>query len=426
MRLPTVTYANDLDFARHMDETDPLRAFREEFLFPNRAGDNVVYLAGNSLGLQPRSATGYVLEELGEWARLGVEGHFQARHPWLLYHEFLTEMTARLMGANPSEVISMNSLTVNLHLMLVSFYKPTKERFKILIESNAFPSDRYAVASQAQFHGYDPKEAILELIPREGEMTLRQEDIETYIEKHGKDIAVVLLGQVNYLTGQAFDLLRLAELSHEHGCIFGANLAHGAGNLRLNLHGEDVDFAVWCGYKYLNAGPGAVAGCFVHDRFEESFDLPRFAGWWGHNKETRFEMGPEFDPLPGAEGWQVSNPPIFQMAALRASLELFDKATMHALRKKSVLLTGYLEFLLKTIPKEACSVITPSDPDQRGAQLSLKVPKQPQQFLRQLRDNGVIADFREPDIVRVAPAPLYCSFEDVYKFGQVMTKFAEK
>ncbi|HEY9681244.1 MAG TPA: kynureninase [Oculatellaceae cyanobacterium] len=426
MTTPTVTYANDLDFAKHMDETDPLRVFRQEFLFPNRAGDSIVYLAGNSLGLQPRSATGYVLEELGEWARLGVEGHFQARHPWLLYHEFLTEMTARLVGANPSEVITMNSLTVNLHLMLVSFYKPTKERFKILIESDAFPSDRYAVASQAKFHGYDPKEAILELAPRQGELTLRQEDIEEFIQKHGNEIAVVLIGQVNYLTGQAFDLLRLAELSHEHGCIFGTNLAHGAGNLRLNLHGDDVDFAVWCGYKYLNAGPGAVAGCFVHDRYEESFDLSRFAGWWGHNKETRFEMGPEFDPLPGAEGWQISNPPIFQMAALRASLELFDKATMYALRKKSVLLTGYLDFLLKPISSDICTIITPSDPEQRGAQLSLKVPKQPQQFVRQLKDHGVICDFREPDIVRVAPAPIYCSFEDVYKFGQVMTKFANK
>ena len=424
MTSPTVTFANDLDFANHMDEKDVLRPFRSEFLFPTRAGDNAVYLAGNSLGLQPRSAGGYVLEELGEWARLGVDGHFQARHPWLLYHEFVTEMSARLVGADPAEVVAMNSLTVNLHLMLVSFYKPTKERFKILIESDAFPSDRYAVASQVQFHGYNPKEAILELTPRPGESLLRQEDIDECIEKHGSEIAVVLIGNVNYLTGQAFDLLHLSELSHAHGCIFGANLAHGAGNLRLNLHGDDVDFAVWCSYKYLNAGPGGIAGCFVNDRYAESFELSRFAGWWGHNKETRFEMGPDFDPMPGADGWQVSNPPIFQLAALRASLELFDKATMHALRKKSILLTGYLEFLLKTVPPAVCTIVTPDDPEQRGAQLSLRVPKQPQQFLRQLRDNGVIADYREPDIIRVAPAPLYCSFQDVWKFGQVMHKFA--
>lgn len=424
MTLPTVTFANDLDFAKHMDEKDPLRGYREEFLFPSRAGSDAVYFAGNSLGLQPRGVGGYLLEELGEWARLGVEGHFQARHPWLLYHEFVTDMTARLVGALPIEVVAMNSLTANLHLMLVSFYRPTRERFKILIESDAFPSDRYAVASQAQLHGYDPREAILELKPRDGEYTLRMEDIEQFIEKHGKEISVVLLGNVNYLTGQAFDLKRLAAAAHAQGCIFGTNLAHGVGNLRLNLHDDEVDFAVWCSYKYLNAGPGAIAGCFVHERYAESFDLPRLAGWWGHNKETRFQMGPDFDPLPGAEGWQLSNPPIFQLAALRASLELFDKASMQFLRKKSVLLTGYLDFLMKTIPREFCTVITPEDPEQRGAQLSIRVANQPQQLLRKLRDNGIICDFREPDVVRAAPAPLYCSFEDVYKFGLVMSKFA--
>ena len=424
MSTPTVAFANDIDFARMMDEKDPMRGYREEFLFPTRAGSDAIYLAGNSLGLQPRSVGGYLLEELGEWAKLGVEGHFQARHPWVLYHEFVTEMMARLVGATPIEVVAMNTLTVNLHLMLVTFYKPTKERHKILIEADAFPSDRYAVMSQIKLHGYEPAEALLELKPRQGESTLRPEDIDELIEKHGDEIAVILLGDVNYLTGQAFDLGRIAYVAHEKGCYFGVNLAHGAGNLRLNLHGDEVDFGVWCSYKYLNAGPGGIAGCFVHEKYSEAYDMPRLAGWWGHNKETRFEMGNEFDPLPGAEGWQLSNPPIFQLAALCASLEVFDKASMTALRKKSVLLTGYCEFLLNSIPKEFCTIVTPTDPDQRGAQLSLKVGKQAPQLVRQFRDNGVICDFREPDIVRIAPAPLYCSFYDVYKFGLVMHKFA--
>jgi kynureninase len=426
MTLPTVDFANDLDFAVHMDERDPLRGYREEFLFPSRAGNDVIYMAGNSLGLQPRTAGGYVLEEMGEWARLGVDGHFQARHPWLLYHEFVSEMLARLVGALPLEVVTMNSLTVNLHLMLVSFYRPSKTRFKILIESDAFPSDRYAVVSQLQMRGYDPKEALLELSPRAGESLLRIEDVEEFIAKNGSEIALVFLGNVNYLTGQAFDLCRLAAVSHNQGCLFGANLAHGAGNLQLNLHDDQVDFAVWCSYKYLNAGPGAIAGCFVHEKHAESFDIPRLAGWWGHNKETRFEMGPIFDPLPGCEGWQLSNPPILQIAALRSSLELFDKASMLALRKKSCLLTGYLDFLLKDLPKTFCSVITPENPEERGAQLSIRVFDDAQKILRQLRDKSIICDFREPDIIRAAPAPLYCSFQDVYKFGLAMQQLAVK
>ncbi|NMO14674.1 kynureninase [Pyxidicoccus fallax] len=408
-------------FARGLDAEDPLRAFRDEFLFPKGPdGKPVVYLAGNSLGLQPRNAGRYIQEELEDWARLGVEGHHEGRHPWLHYHELVTEQAARLVGAKPLEVVVMNTLTVNLHLMMVSFYRPTKQRFKILMEGGAFPSDQYAVASQVRFHGYDVREAVLELKPRAGEETLRTEDILGMIDRHGHEVALVLLGSVNYLTGQAFDIPAITKAAHAKGCMVGFDLAHGAGNLKVSLHDDGPDFAVWCSYKYLNGGPGNLGGVFVHERHAHEKDLPRFEGWWGHDKKTRFQMGPTFEPLPGAEGWQLSNPPIFQLAALRASLELFDKATMAALRAKSERLTGYLEFLLDRLPPGFVSITTPRDVKQRGAQLSLRFKGEPQGMLKRLADAGIVCDFRKPDIIRAAPAPLYCNFTDVYRFVRTL------
>jgi kynureninase len=412
-------------FAAKLDSEDSLRQLREQFLFPKAPnGSDCLYLAGNSLGLQPKKARTYIEEELEDWAKHGVEGHFIARHPWLPYHENLTEMTARLVGAKPIEVVVMNTLTVNLHLMMVSFYRPTKTRFKILIEKNSFPSDKYAVDSQARFHGLAPNEAVIEQAPRAGESTWRTEDILETIEKQGDSIALVMLGQVNYLTGQAFAMETITRAAHAKGCLVGYNLAHGAGNLLLKLHDWDVDFAVWCGYKYLNSGPGALAGCFVHERHAQSFDLPRFAGWWGHDKVSRFQMGPNFQPIAGAEGWQLSNPPIFQLAALRASMELFDQATMVALRAKSEKLTGYLEYLLKRIPDNFVTVTTPADPAARGCQLSTRVKGHPKQMLEYLTANGAVCDFREPDIIRVAPTPMYNSFSDVYRFAEMVAEYA--
>jgi kynureninase len=412
-------------FARAMDEKDPLRPYRAEFLFPKAPdGSDSIYLAGNSLGLQPRKAREYINAELDDWAKYGVEGHFHARHPWLPYHENLTAQAARLVGAQPEEVVVMNTLSVNLHLMMVSFYRPTPERFKILVEGGAFPSDQYAVASQARFHGLDPARAIVELKPRVGESTLRPEDILMTIEREGSELALVMLGNVNYLTGQAFDIGEITRVARKVGAHVGFDLAHGAGNLLLKLHDDGPDFAVWCSYKYLNGGPGTLAGCFVHARHAHAKDLPRFAGWWGHDKATRFKMGPVFQPIPGAEGWQLSNPPILQLAALRASLEIFDRATMPEIRKKGDLLTGYLESLLERLPNQYCTITTPKDPRQRGSQLSLRVKGDPRQLLRDLASAGVICDFREPDTVRVAPAPLYTSFEDVYRFAAILGEHA--
>lgn len=415
----------DESYALDLDRHDPLASFRGEFHIPPAPdGGECIYLTGNSLGLQPRKARQYIEEELEDWAHFGVEGHFHARHPWLPYHENLTAMTARLVGAQPGEVVVMNTLTVNLHLMLISFYRPTKERFKILIESGPFPSDRYAIDSQIKLHGFDPRQAVVELKPRAGEATLRQEDILQTIEREGKDIALILMGSPNYLTGQAFDVEAITQAGHAQGCQVGFDFAHGAGNLKLELHRWGPDFAVWCNYKYLNAGPGGLAGCFVHERHARNPDLPRLAGWWGQNKQIRFQMGPVFDAIPGAEGWQLSNPPIFQLAALRASMELFDRAGMAELRRKSVLLTGYLEKLLREIPGNACQIITPADPDQRGAQLSLRVKGDPKDLLKRLGQAGVVCDFREPDIIRAAPTPLYNRFIDVYRFAQILRQHA--
>lgn len=415
------------NFAKMMDERDPLARFRSRFHFPvspNGSGQPAIYLCGNSLGLQPKKTQLFVQEELEDWAKLGVEGHFHARHPWLPYHENLIESTARLVGALPSEVVTMNSLTVNVHLLMVSFYRPTRERYKILVEAGAFPSDQYAVASQARFHGFDPEKAVVELMPRAGEATLRTEDILERIERDGNEIALIWLGNVNYLTGQCFDMEAITEAGHKKGCKVGFDLAHGAGNLLLKLHDWSVDCAAWCSYKYLNAGPGGIAGVYIHEQWVKDPDLIRFAGWWGQNKQTRFQMGPTFDPIPTAESWQLSNPPIFQLAALRASMEIFDEATMTGVRQKGDLVTGYLEYLLGQMPKGMFEIITPRDPKQRGCQLSLKVRKGGRDLLGKLGTAGVIADFREPDIVRVAPAPLYNSFVDVYRFGKIMEQHA--
>lgn len=425
-------FDTSLEFAREMDKADGLREYRSAFLFPSKLrgenGESCVYLAGNSLGLEPVKTREYICDELDDWAALGVEGHFHARHPWLPYHEFVTEMSARLVGALPSEVVVMNTLTTNLHLMMVSFYRPDGKRKKIVIEKGAFPSDQYAVASQVKFHGHDAKANVIELTPRAGEDTLRTEDIVKVFEEHGDEIALVVLGNVNYLTGQAFDVETLVKAAHKKGILFGLNLAHGAGNLLLKLHDWQVDFAVWCSYKYLNAGPGGLAGCFVHESHGKNFALPRFAGWWGHNKQSRFKMPDTFEPMEGAEGWQLSNPPIFQLAALRASLELFDKATMPALRAKGDKLTAYMEFLLDKVNEEVkegfLQIITPRAIGARGSQLSLRF-QGGREILDMFKAKGVVCDFREPDIIRATPAPLYCNFEDVYRFAQVVRHFAQ-
>jgi kynureninase len=411
-------FATGRDFAQAMTAADPLAAYRDRFHTPRTpTGSDCVYLCGHSLGLQPKSARAHIEQELQDWERLGVEGHFHAKNPWMPYHELLTAATARLVGALPSEVVVMNSLTVNLHLMMVSFYRPTPARNKIVIESSAFPSDQYAVQSQISFHGYDPKESLLEIVPRAGETTIRSEDIETLIAEKGDQIALILLGGVNYYTGQAFDCSRITETAHVQGCVVGFDMAHAAGNLQLLLHDWGVDFAVWCSYKYLNGGPGCVAGCFVHERHARNQELPRFAGWWGHDKRSRFQMPSRFQPSAGAEGWQLSNPSILSMAALRASMEIFDEVTIARLRAKSETLTSYLEFLLAREACENFSILTPRDPSQRGAQLSLQIRKGGRAVCERLAQRGIICDWREPDTLRVAPVPLYNSFLDAHTFA---------
>ena len=414
------------DFAIAMDERDRLKEFRGRFLFPKTEAGECVYLSGHSLGLQPKTAAAYVEEELKEWARLGVEAHFQAKNPWMPYHRLLAEQTAELVGAKPHEVVVMNSLTVNLHLMMVSFYRPTRERHKIVVERGAFPSDQYAVKSQIRFHGLDPATSLIELTPRADEACLRDEDIEELIEREGDTIALILLGGVNYQTGQAFDMEGITRLGRARGCVVGLDLAHAAGNLPLKLHEWGPDFAVWCSYKYLNGGPGCVAGCFVHERHARAWDVPRFAGWWGHDEQSRFEMGPDFQAMSGAEGWQLSNPSIVSLAVLRASMDIFHEAGMERLRAKSISLTGYLEFqlnqlllnplLLKQNVSQKFSIITPVEPDRRGAQISIRIHQKGRALCERLAREGVVGDWREPDTFRVAPVPLYNSYRDVFRF----------
>lgn len=376
----------------------------------------MIYLCGNSLGLQPKSTEQYIKQELDDWAKLGVEGHTHARKPWLPYHEFLTDQMAAIVGAKPEEVVIMNTLTVNLHLMMVSFYRPTKTRYKIIIESDAFPSDKYAVESQLEMHGIDPKDGLLLWYPPKGEAICRMEDLERLLNDNKDEVALIMIGSTNYYSGQAFPLKEITRLGHQHGAMVGFDLAHGAGNIQPNLHECGADFAVWCSYKYLNSGPGSLGGCFVHERHRHNPELKRFAGWWGHNKESRFNMRQEFDVLPGAEGWQLSNPPILSMAAIRASLQVFADAGFDKIRQKSVQLTGFLEFLLNDMGDPNIQIITPSDPQQRGSQLSIQVKNADRKLHDALTDQGVISDWREPDVIRVAPAALYTRFEDVYEF----------
>ncbi len=412
------------DFAITLDARDPLARFRGRFCFPTtKGGEDCIYLCGHSLGLQPKTASVYLEQGMRDWAQLGVEGHFHGKNPWMPYHRLLTQQTAALVGAYPTEVVVMNSLTVNLHLMMASFYRPTTERHKILVERGAFPSDQYAVKSQIQFHGFGSSSSLLELTPRDGESCMRDEDIESLIEREGDSIALILLGGVNYATGQVFDMREITKAGQRKGCIVGFDLAHAAGNMPLHLHDWGPDFAVWCSYKYLNGGPGCVAGCFVHERHARAWDLPRFAGWWGHDEETRFQMGPDFRPMAGAEGWQLSNPPILALAPLRASMEVFSEAGLDRLRDKSVSLTAYMEFLLgqHPSPKLKFSIITPREPERRGAQLSIRVPGKGRELCGRLAAAGVIGDWREPDTFRVAAVPLYNSYQDVYRFVQVFS-----
>ncbi|WP_304156633.1 kynureninase [Mesonia mobilis] len=414
--MQTTQHKNTLEFAKEQDQNDPLRRFRSQFHIPkDKNGEEQVYLCGNSLGLQPKLTQEYIQQELEDWSNLGVEGHTEAKNPWMPYHEFLTEKMAKIVGAKPSEVVMMNTLSVNLHLMMVSFYQPTSERFKIIIESDAFPSDKYAVESQLKFHGHDPKDSLILWEPREGEELCHFEDLEKIMKTEGDQVALLLIGSTNYYTGQSFPLKKITELGHRHGAKVGFDLAHGAGNIQPNLHETGPDFAVWCSYKYLNSGPGSVGGCFVHERHANNKELKRFTGWWGHNKQTRFNMRHEFDPIPGAEGWQLSNPPILSLAAIRASLAIFDEAGFENIRAKSVKITNYLEYLLKEIEGDQIEIITPQNPEERGCQLSIKVKNANKALFDKLMAAGVISDWREPNVIRVAPAPLYNSFEDVYK-----------
>jgi kynureninase len=419
---------NSLSAARLFDQEDSLRKFRDEFHFPEvPTGEDSLYFCGHSLGLMPKKTEEYLQAELDDWKTHGVEGHFRAKHPWLPYHENITSSFAKLVGAKESEVVAMNTLTVNLHMMMVSFYRPTKQRFKILIENNTFPSDKYGADSQARFHGFNPKEAIIELKPGPNGKTVDPQSILEQIEELGEELALVMLGNCNYLSGQCFDMKEITKKAHSVGAMVGFNLAHGAGNLLMNLHDWNVDFAVWCSYKYLNSGPGGLAGAFIHENHLGKIDIPRFEGWWGTNKETRFKMGPDFDPIPTAEAWQLSNPPIFQLASLRSSMSLFDQATMPEIRKKGDHLTAYLEYLLQENCSDVCEIITPAlqeGKQMRGSMLCLKMKNDPKTLVEVFGKKGVILDFREPDILRVCPAPLYNSYEDVFKLVKIIQENA--
>ena len=403
------------DHANALDAADPLAGFREQFHIPVHGDGEQRYFCGNSLGLQPKAVRGALIEELDDWARLGVEAHFLGKHPWMPYHELVRDSLAECVGALPSEVVAMNSLSVNLHLMMVSFYRPTATRHAIVIEAGAFPSDRYAVESQVRFHGFDPAHSLIELQPDQADGTISMQAIECVLAERGQEIALVLWPGVQYRSGQAFDLKEIARLGHAQGCTVGFDLAHGAGNLELGLHDSDADFAVWCSYKYLNSGPGAVAGCFVHERHAHS-DRPRFAGWWGHDRALRFRMEPEFIPTPGADGWQLSNPPILALAPLRVSLEIFQRAGMARLREKSRRLTGYLEVLIRERLADRLQIVTPAQPERRGCQLSLRVVGgrgRGRALFEHLGAQGIVGDWREPDVIRISPTPLYNRFADV-------------
>lgn len=417
-----MNYVFDRGFAQKIDSEDALKDFRGKFLFPQHQGAPVVYFTGNSLGLQPKTTKTYIEQELDDWAKFGVEGHFEARRPWFAYHEFLTEKTARIVGAQPKEVVCMNQLTVNVHLLMVSFYRPTPQRYKIICEAKAFPSDQYALESQVKFHGFEPEKAIVEVAPREGEYEIRTEDILAAIEQHKNELALVFFGGVNYFSGQVFDMKTISVAAHGAGANVGFDLAHAAGNIELKLHDWNVDFACWCSYKYLNSGPGSVAGAFVHENHLGK-NLPLFAGWWGHDKNTRFKMEKGFRPMPTAEAWQLSNAPVFSMAAHLASLDIFDEAGLDRLIQKSKGLTAYLEFVINEVNKlkfggkNTLEIITPSS---RGCQLSVVAHGYGKALFNKLTENGVIADWREPNVIRMAPVPLYNSYEDVFRFGEIL------
>jgi kynureninase len=417
-------FSADENFARQLDAEDPLRSSRDKFHLPlGKDGKPLIYFAGNSLGLMPKSARKIVDQELDDWAKLGVDAHLEAKTAWYTYHEPLREPTARIVGATPVEVICMNSLTVNLHLMMATFYRPTKSRFKILMEDPAFPSDTYAIKTQIRHHGLDPKDALVLASPGKGEFTVRTEDIVDLIEKNRDNVAVVWIAGVNFFTGQLFDMATITKAAQKHGIIVGFDLAHAVGNVPLSMHDWNVDFAVWCSYKYLNAGPGAIAGAYLHERHATNTKLPRLAGWFGNDPNTRFQMQQEFIPVPSADAWQVSNPPIFSMAPLRASLSIFDEAGgMKSLREKSIRLTGYLEFLLERTGSKRFTVITPHDASARGCQLSILVQEHPKELFQELQATGVKCDFREPNVIRVAPTPLYNAFHEVWRFAEILAK----
>lgn len=413
-------YKANRNYAREMDDADTLSGYRNRFLFPKHKGKDVVYFCGNSLGLQPKGAKEYYEQELNDWAAFGVEGHFQAKRPWFSYHKNFTQSLANIVGATTNEVVAMNSLTVNLHLLMLSFYKPSKQRYKIIMEAGAFPSDIYAMETQALFHGFDPADAIVEIAPRKGEHCIDHSDIEAAIQKHKNSVALVLFGGVNYYTGQYFDLKRIAELAHRVGALVGFDLAHAIGNKVMHLHDWNVDFACWCSYKYLNSGPGAVGGIFVHETHLKNKDTFRLAGWWGHDEKTRFKMKKGFKPMKTAESWQMSNAQVLNMAAHRASLDIFDELSMTDLANKSFELTNYAEFLLRKLTQLKFDIITPDNPLERGCQLSLLFKSRGKEVFDHLQKNGVVADWREPNVIRIAPVPLYNSFQDVYTMYEIL------
>lgn len=416
----TVTFQNTLEFAQQLDAEDPLASYRNEFYFPKVEGKKVIYFTGNSLGLQPKRAQRFVEDVMEDWKNLAVEGHFYAEKPWWDYHERLAEGLSKIVGGKPEEISVMNTLTVNLHLLMVSFYRPTEKRFKILCEEKAFPSDQYMLQSQVKFHGFDPKEAIIEVKKRPGEHAWRTEDVLKAIQENGDEIALVLIGGVNYYNGQVFDMKSITEAAKSVGAMVGWDLAHAVGNVKLELHDWDVDFAAWCSYKYTNSGPGNASGIFVHERYLGEADIPRFEGWWGTKKETRFLMQPEFDPIETADAWQLSNPPILSLAPYLASLELFDEVGMDKLIEKQQKIVSYLEFVLHEIDKEVESTFEIITPEARGCQLSVFLHGEGRELFEYLMKNGVITDWREPNVIRLAPAPFYCSFEDMYRFGQIL------
>lgn len=417
-------FENNLDFAKHLDDKDSLKKYRDRFYIPMINGKDCIYLTGNSLGLQPKTTQDYVLNELEDWANYGVEGHLHSRNPWLSYHEMFAEPLANLLGAKPIEVVAMNQLTVNIHLLLLSFYRPTKQRFKIICEAKAFPSDQYSLVSQLALHGLKKEEALIEIAPRNGEHQVRLEDLLAGIEQHKEELALVFIGAVNYYSGQVFNLQKITAAAHAAGAYAGFDLAHAAGNIELKLHDWEVDFASWCSYKYLNSGPGGVSGVYIHEKYAGNKNFPRLAGWWGHNKKERFEMKPDFDAIPTAEGWQLSNAPILSMAAHKAALDIFAEAGLQKIYEKGQTLSSFLIFILNEINEnlgeKLIEIITPESEQEKGCQVSMLMLRDGKRIFEALKKHGVIADWREPNVIRVAAVPLYNSFQDVYTFGHII------